>query len=224
MPDAIPSRLIVAGTDTGVGKTVLSALLLVAFDGSYWKPVQSGLEEETDSDAVLRMTGLPSERIFPEAYRLTRPLSPDQSAEIDGVVIERRSLAPPAAERPLVIEGAGGVMVPYSSDLLQIDFFASLDAPLVLAARSGLGTLNHTLLTLEALRMRGIECAGIVMIGAEHPANRASLERWAEAPVIGMIPMLERIDRAALLATYREHFVPVDRWGMEMRESKGDEG
>lgn len=221
MPEMIPPRIIVAGTDTGIGKTVLSALLLLALDGCYWKPVQSGLEDETDSDAVQRMTGLPSERIFPEAYRLTQPLSPDQSAAIDGIVIDRGSLAPPASERPLVIEGAGGLMVPYSNDLLQIDFFASLDAPVVLAARSGLGTLNHTLLSLEALRARGIECVGIVMIGEEHKRNRASLERWADAPVIGMIPMLERIDRDTLSAVYRERFEPVDTWKIEMSGSRG---
>jgi dethiobiotin synthetase len=221
MRDAHLERLIVAGTDTGIGKTVLSALLTLALDGCYWKPVQSGLEEETDSEAVSRMTRLDAERILPEAYRLERPLSPDQSARIDGVTIDLARLAPPRVERTLVIEGAGGLLVPLSDDLLQIDFFASLGAPLVLAARSGLGTLNHTLLSLEASRARGIEVMGIVMIGPEHRLNIGSLERWAGAPVIGMIPPLEAIDRDALLDVYRTSFTQLyhPREHEDMRDS-----
>lgn len=212
MPDVKLPRLIVAGTDTGVGKTVLSALLTAALDACYWKPVQSGLDDETDSEAVLRMASLPPERIFPEAYRLTRPLSPDQSSSIDGVTITLEALRPPDTRRCLVIEGAGGLHVPFNDTALQIDFFARLRAPVVLAARSGLGTLNHTLLSLEALRMRAIRVAGIVLIGPENRGNMDSLERWASAPIVGLIPPLDVINRAALLDVYRQWFIPIERW------------
>jgi dethiobiotin synthetase len=207
-------RIIVAGTDTGIGKTVLSALVTLALDGEYWKPVQSGLEEESDTECVARFTGLPRERFHPEAYRLTRPLSPDQSAGLDGITIERERLIPPSCTRPLVIEPAGGLMVPYSDDLLQIDCFAWWQAPVLLAARSGLGTLNHTLLSIEALRRRAIPVAGIVMIGPEHAMNRASLARWTNVPVIGTVPQAEKIEREWLRAVYNERFLPIDQWSI----------
>ncbi|MEO5929348.1 MAG: dethiobiotin synthase, partial [Candidatus Kapaibacterium sp.] len=191
--------IIVAGTDTGIGKTVLAAMLLLALDGWYWKPVQSGLEEETDTDAVIRMTGLPASRALPEGYRLARPLSPDQSAAYDGVVIDPARLNLPRAGGRLVIEGAGGLMVPLNGNLLQIDLFASWGMPVVLAARSGLGTLNHTLLSVEALRLRGVATCGVVMIGPENMGNRSSLERWAGVPVLGVIPPLARLDRETLI-------------------------
>ena len=244
----IDQNFIVAGTDTGIGKTTLAALLMLALDGRYWKPVQSGMDGETDSEAVLRITGLPADRILPEAYRLTRPLSPDQSARYDGITIDPARLALPnlseapryaggsdavsgrSIERPsndlssdssfishpssLIIESAGGLMVPFNDDLLQIDLFPRWGAPVVLAARSVLGTLNHTLLSIEALRSRAIPLAGIVLIGHEHPDNMATLERWSDAPIVGTIPYLASITRAALLDVYATRFLPIDAWSL----------
>jgi dethiobiotin synthetase len=204
--------LIVAGTDTGIGKTVLSALLTLALDACYWKPVQSGTEEETDSEAVLRMTGLPAARVLPEAYRLASPLSPDQSARIDGVTIDPARLLRPAADRPLVIEGAGGLMVPLSDDLLQIDLFASWKMPLLLAARSGLGTLNHTLLSVEALHARDVDLLGIVLIGTRNAGNLGSLARWCDAPVLGLLPPLEALTPATLMEAWHSGFLPTESW------------
>lgn len=210
--DDLRDGFVVAGTDTGVGKTVLSALLTLALDGEYWKPVQSGLEDETDSEAVLRMTAVAGDRIHDEAYRLKRPLSPDQSARAEGVAINRARIVAPTTARPLVIELAGGLLVPYSDDVLQIDLIAAFERPLVLAARSGLGTLNHTLLSIEALARRGIATAGIVMMGDEHRGNRESLERWSAVPVVGSVPTLTVIDAAALLNVYANHFTPIEQW------------
>jgi len=207
-------RLVVAGTDTGIGKTVLSALMTLALDGRYWKPVQSGLEEETDSDAVRRMTGLPEERFLPEAYRLARPLSPDQSARYDGVEIDPARLAVPPSDRPLVIECAGGVLVPLNDALMQIDQIVSWNAPVLLAVRSGLGTINHTLLTLEALDRRSIPVVGVVMIGPEHRDNIRSISIRTDVPIVGRLPWLERIDRASLLECYTTGFTPVEEWNM----------
>jgi dethiobiotin synthetase len=187
---------------------------VLALDACYWKPVQSGLDGETDSEAVLRMTELPEDRIIPEAYRLTRPLSPDQAGRYDGVVIDPARLTLPPGPPSLIIEGAGGLMVPLNDDLLQVDLFARWGAPVVLAARSGLGTLNHTLLSIEALRSRAIPLAGVVLIGPEHRDNMASLERWTDAPVIGIIPHLDKLTRPALLEVYATRFLPIDAWSL----------
>lgn len=212
MGEIATRHLIVAGTDTGIGKTVLSAMLVAGLDACYWKPVQSGLQEETDSECVLRLAGVPPERIIPEGYRLRMPLSPDQSAHHDGITIDPGRLRLPACERMTVVEGAGGLMVPLNDTLLQIDLFAGWGAPVLLAARSGLGTLNHTLLSLEAMRARGMNVLGVVMIGPEHQGNIRSLERWTDLPVLGTIPPLERLDRAALLDLFNNRFSHLPVW------------
>ncbi len=135
-------RFVVTGTDTGVGKTVFSAALAAALGASYWKPVQSGLEAETDSETVRRLSGLSQDRILPEAYRLKLPASPHIAAAREGIGIEASRLAIPARPGPLVIEGAGGLLVPLAPDLLQIDLFASWGLPVILCALTSLGTIN----------------------------------------------------------------------------------
>jgi dethiobiotin synthetase len=156
---------IVAGTDTGIGKTVFAAALAGALGGYYWKPVQAGLECETDSEAVRRLSGLPQERTPPEAYRLKLPASPHIAAAREGAVIERARLSPPDCQGPLVIEGSGGLLAPLSPGLLPIDLFADWGFPVILCARTALGTINHTLLSLEALARRGIPVHGVAFIG-----------------------------------------------------------
>lgn len=208
------SSVVVSGTDTGVGKTVLSALLTLVGGGMYWKPVQAGSEPETDREAVLRMTGLPPECALAEAYVLREPASPDQAAAYEGVRIERARLALPAGSRGMVVEGAGGALVPLSDSLLQADVFRWWALPVVVAVRTGLGTLNHTLLTLEALRTRSVAVCGIVMIGPHHPANARTLENWAGVPLLGHIPPLLSIGPAELAAVYNERFVPLGQWGI----------
>ena len=161
------ARIVVTGTDTGVGKTVFSAGLAGLLDGFYWKPVQSGLDEETDSEVVARLSGLPAGRVVPEVYRLKMPLSPHRSAEIDGVAIEAARLSLPELPGPLIIEGAGGLMVPLNRQTRFIDIFREWQLPVILCARTALGTINHTLLSLEALRARSIPLLGIAFIGDE---------------------------------------------------------
>src|ERR1700722_7092701 len=147
--------IVVTGTDTNVGKTVFSAGLMRLLDAAYWKPVQSGLEGETDSQAVARLTELP-DRIVAERYRLRTPASPHLAAELDGIRIEPDALALPFSQRTLIIEGAGGLLVPLNRETLFIDLFARWRLPTILCARTGLGTINHTLLSIEALRRRDI--------------------------------------------------------------------
>ena len=172
-------RFIVSGTDTGVGKTVVAAGLAAALGARYWKPVQSGLEDATDSEEVARLTGGQVE-ILPEAYRLVTPCSPHEAARIDGVTIRTEALALPEGEGPLVVEGAGGLLVPLTDSLLTIDQFARWGLPVVLVARTALGTINHSLLSLEALAARRIRCAGVIFSGEANPASEQAIEAFGQ--------------------------------------------
>jgi dethiobiotin synthetase len=205
-------RIVVTGTDTGIGKTVFAAGLTRLLDATYWKPVQAGLGEETDTMVVRRMSGLPPERTLPEAWRLTSPVSPHWAAERDGVTIDPSALVLPSIARPLVIEGAGGLMVPLTRRMLYIDVLARWAAPVVLCARTTLGTLNHTLLSLEALQRRGIPILGVALIGDAHPDNERTLGEFGRVPLLGRLPFLdpllpETLGAAFAAAFRREHFV-----------------
>ena len=193
--------LIVTGTDTGIGKTVLAAGLagrLAAQVGAarYWKPVQAGLDDETDSQTVARLA--PAVTILPEAYRLNTPASPHHAAALDGVTIDPARLALPIGHTPLVVEGAGGALVPLAGDLLFADLIALWGLPVVLAARTALGTINHTLLSLEALRARGITVAGVAFVGAAEPVSEAAIARIGRVRVLGRLGWLDRLTPATL--------------------------
>lgn len=182
--------IVVTGTDTGIGKTVFSAGLAGLLDGFYWKPVQSGLDEETDSEVVARLSGLPAGRVLPEAYRLKSPLSPHRSAEIDGVAIDVAELSLPDLPGPIVIEGAGGLMVPLNRRTRFIDIFAQWQLPVILCARTALGTINHTLLSIEALRARSIPLIGIAFIGEEVADTQRTIVEFGGVPQLGRLPHL----------------------------------
>jgi dethiobiotin synthetase len=202
----VTMRIVVTGTDTGIGKTVFAAGLTKLLDGLYWKPVQAGLDGETDTAAVRRLSGLSPERVLPEVWRLKTPASPHLAAERDGVQIDPAALILPTAERPLIIEGAGGLMVPLTRQVLFIDVFARWGAPVVLCARTALGTLNHTLLSLEALRQRGIPVLGVALIGAAHPDNERTLGAMGGVPILGRLPPLDPLTPKTLQAAFTEAF------------------
>ncbi|RNJ42706.1 dethiobiotin synthase [Mesorhizobium erdmanii] len=184
-------RIVITGTDTGIGKTVFSAGLAGLLDGFYWKPVQSGLDDKTDSEVVARLAGLPSGRVLPEAYRLKSPLSPHRSAEIDAVSIEAAELSLPVVPGPLVIEGAGGLMVPLSRRTRFIDIFEQWQLPVILCARTALGTINHTLLSIEALRTRSIPLIGVAFIGDEAADTQRTIEEFGGVRQLGRLPHLD---------------------------------
>lgn len=198
--------LVITGTDTGIGKTVFSAALAAALDGYYWKPVQSGLDEETDSETVKRLSGLAPSRIFPEAWRLRTPVSPHLSAEIDGVAIDPDAIDLPETDRPLVVEGAGGLLVPLTRQRTYIDVFTRWGRPLILCARTGLGTINHTLLSVEVLRQRHIQIVGIAFIGDELSDTQAIIAEMSGLPVLGRLPMVELLTPESLRRAFRDHF------------------
>jgi dethiobiotin synthetase len=199
-------RIVVTGTDTGIGKTVFSAALTGALDGTYWKPVQSGLDGETDSDIVRRLSGLSTQRILPERYRLVTPASPHLAAEIDGITIDPDRLELPMPPGPLVIEGAGGLMVPLTRELTYLDMFARWRAPLVLCARTTLGTINHTLLSIAAIRARDIPLLGVAFIGDENSDSEQTIAAMGRTRHLGRLPHLPHLDADTLRAAFTAHF------------------
>jgi dethiobiotin synthetase len=204
------TTFIITGTDTDVGKTVFAAALVAALDGYYWKPVQAGLADGNDSQTVTALSGLATERILPEAYRLTTPCSPHRASEIDGITIDPAHLQKPDIDGPLIIEGAGGVMVPMTRDLLAADLFAAWDVPVVLVARTALGTINHSLLSIEALRSRGIEITGIAFIGDANADSEQTICALSKVKHLGRLPRLNPLNRDTLAAAFAANFTLSD--------------
>lgn len=199
-------RFVVSGTDTNVGKTVFSAGLAGALNGYYWKPIQSGFAPEGDKETVMRLSGLPASHILPERYRLTAPLSPHRSAEMDGVVIQPARLTLPEVAGPLVIEGAGGLMVPITREFLQIDLYRKWDLPVILVARTTLGTINHTLLSIAALRMQEIPLHGVAFVGEDNSDNIRTIGEMGEVRVLGRLPHLPQLNAHTLRDAFTTHF------------------
>jgi dethiobiotin synthetase len=199
-------RLVVTGTDTGIGKTVFSAALTNALGGYYWKPVQSGLDEETDSQTVMRLGAVPASRVLPEAYRLKTPASPHLAARLDRISIDPERLTPPETDAPLVIEGAGGLLVPLNDRLLFANMFARWQIPVILCTRTALGTINHTLLSLEALRNRHIPVFGIVFIGDENVETQRIIVEFGGVRSLGRLPQLPAVTPRGLARAFAENF------------------
>ena len=197
---------IVTGTDTGIGKTTVAAMLTLALDACYWKPIQSGTQEETDRQRIQALTALSDDRFLPESYVLSAPLSPHRAAELEGTEIDPKALVIPVSDRNLIVEGAGGLMVPLTRGKLQIDLFAAWMAPIILCARTGLGTINHTLLSIEALRRRNMSLHGLIFIGDHNADNIRAIVEFSGVQLLGHVPLLARVDRAALLSVFAAGF------------------
>ncbi len=195
------TAFVVTGTDTDIGKTVFAAALCAHLGAFYWKPVQAGLDDGGDDSEVTRLGGLCAPRVLPSAYRLRTPCSPHRAAAIEGVAIDPERLDPPEA-RPLVIEGAGGALVPLAGDVLYADIFARWALPVIVVARTTLGTINHSLLTLEALRMRGVPIHGIAFVGEAEEDSEATICRIGRVRRLGRLPLLDPLDHATLSAAF----------------------
>ncbi|MCU0599626.1 MAG: dethiobiotin synthase [Desulfobacterales bacterium] len=209
MPDSFfPREFFVTGTDTGVGKTLVCAILIKGLAAAYWKPVQSGVEETTDTEWLQAVTGLPKSHFMPESYRLTKPLSPHAAAEFDGIRICLDSLnLPQANEFPhLIVEGAGGVMAPINESKFMKDLIKHLNIPVLLVSRSTLGTINHTLLSLQCLRQAGLEVLGVVMNGPQNLINRRAIEFYGKVTVCAEIDIIPAITPHVLLESFAKYF------------------
>jgi dethiobiotin synthase len=208
--------LFVTGTDTGIGKTVVSAALMhryrLAVALRYWKPIQTGIEQDDDTAEVERLGACGAEELETTGIRLPRPVSPHLAARWHGTTIALPSLiesvvhlnpnamdgkpAKPCETIRWIVEGAGGVLVPINETQTMADLIGALGFPVVVVARTALGTINHTLLTLEALRRRVLQVAGVVMVGDRNAENRGAIERYGGVPVLGEMPHFNPLDAA----------------------------
>lgn len=204
----LPPKLFITGTDTDVGKTVVSAMLMAGRGGYYWKPIQTGCREMTDTTTIRGLTALPKHRFLPEAYCLSEPLSPHAAALLDGIQIDVDALRIPDFPdgEPLVVEGAGGVMVPLGPGHFMLDLMRLLELPVLVVARSGLGTINHTLLTLAAIRRAGLTIAGVVLNGEPNPGNRSAIEFFGNIQVVAEVPPLDDLSPKVLSRGFRVFF------------------
>jgi dethiobiotin synthetase len=197
------ARFAITGTDTGIGKTVFAAALTGAIGASYWKPVQAGLDEESDSELVARLSGQP---VLSEAYRLMTPCSPHLAAQIDGVKIDPERFALPHSPERLVVEGAGGALVPLVDELLYADIFARWNLPVIIVARTALGTINHSLMTVEALRSRNVPICGLAFVGDANDDSEQTIVRLSGVRRLGRLGFVEPLDKAGLAKAFAEGF------------------
>jgi len=204
--------LFITGTDTEVGKTVVAAALMHRFRDygplCYWKPIQTGIEVDDDDTATVRMLGTCREaEILDAGIRLPRPLSPHLAARLAGKEIDVELLAQTVETRAgtcsWIVEGAGGALVPINDRYLMIEFMERLRLGVLVVARSTLGTINHTLMTLEALRRRTLPVAGVVMVGDPNPANRESIARFGNIAVVAEMPIFQTLTHAEVAAWAR---------------------
>jgi dethiobiotin synthetase len=204
----LPPRIFITGTSTDIGKTMVSAILMCGTRGRYWKPVQSGSEEMTDTRWIQQVTGLAATHFVPERYLLRRPLSPHAAAALEGVKIalEDFDLPEGAPCDPLIVEGAGGVMVPLNERDLMLDLIVRLALPVVVVSSSRLGTINHTLLTLDKLASRRLEIAGVVMNGPLDDGNRKAIEHYGQTRVIAQLEPLPVVDATVLNRVFQANF------------------
>ena len=190
------NRYFITGIGTGVGKTVMSAILCEALKADYWKPIQSGELENSDTLTVQSLLSHSESKFHPESYRLPEPLSPHASAQRAGIEIDPTRILPPPTDKTLVIEGAGGLMVPLNASTLYIDLIAAFQAEVILVSRHYLGSINHTLLSAESLMLRKIPVKGIVFNGAENPETESVILEMTGFPMLGRIPETHQVDAA----------------------------
>ena len=181
------------GIGTGIGKTIIAAVLVEKLRADYWKPVQSGDLQDSDSIKVKELVSNTKTRFFPETYRLTQPYSPHKSAALDGITIATESFVLPETQNDLIIEGAGGLMVPLNDSFLIIDLIKKSSAEVVLVSRNYLGSINHTLLSIFALKQYQIPVRGIIFNGARDIYSEDYILKSTGIPLLGHLPEFENL-------------------------------
>lgn len=197
MPDK--QHFFVTGIGTEIGKTMVSAALVEKLRADYWKPVQSGDLDNSDSLKVKSLISNAVTKIFPETYRLTQPFSPHKSADLDGMIIEPGKFILPKTDNALIAEGAGGLMVPLNDRFLMIDLIKQLDLEVILVSKNYLGSINHTLLSINALKQYGITVKGLIFNGPEDYYSQDYILQYTSIKLLGHIPDYPLIDKQTII-------------------------
>jgi malonyl-CoA O-methyltransferase len=204
------NQFFITGTDTSVGKTIISAILTLVLNAHYWKPIQSGIIEGlSEQNIVQQLTKLPDEYFFDSVYSLQAALSPDQAAALEQITIDLHRCILPHREKPLIVEGAGGVWVPLNNTQCMMDLIYQLQLPVIIVARGTLGTINHTVLTIEALRKRNIAIAGVVFNGELQSRNQQAIEKWGQVKTLFHVPHFNQIDAITLQQWVKQSLVRI---------------
>jgi dethiobiotin synthetase len=196
--------IFITGIGTDVGKTVVSAIVVEKLKADYWKPIQSGDLDYSDTDKVRKLVSNTKSVFHPEAYRLSQPFSPHKSAALDGIEISLATISPPQTTNQLIIEGAGGLMVPLNDREYIVDLIAQTQAEVILVARTYLGSINHTLLSLELLRSRNLPLKGIIFNGDTDIYTEQAIINFSNARILGRIPQIEQLDSEKIIALGKE--------------------
>jgi dethiobiotin synthetase len=191
--------LFVTGIGTGIGKTLISAILVEKLKADYWKPIQSGDLDQSDTMKVKQLVSNTKSIYHPEAYRLTQPYSPHKSADLDGITIEEAKIKMPVTDNILLIEGAGGLMVPLNDHCLMIDLIVQLNAEVVLVSQNYLGSINHTLLSAETLKQRNVPVKGIIFNGETNPSTEDYILTYTGLKLLGRIPAFDSITAQTII-------------------------
>jgi dethiobiotin synthetase len=191
--------LFITGIGTGVGKTIISAIVTEKLKADYWKPVQSGELDDSDTMKVKSLVSNTQSVFHPEAYRLTQPFSPHKSAAIDKVTIDIQKIITPQTDNLLVIEGAGGLMVPLNDNFLMIDLIKQLNGKVILVSQNYLGSINHTLLSLHALKKYNIPVTGVIFNGVKDIYSKSFILDYSDANDLGHVPQYEKVTKKTII-------------------------
>ncbi len=198
-------QIFVTGISTEVGKTIVSAIITEALEADYWKPIQAGDLDNTDSHKVARMISNKKTKIHPSSYKLKTPMSPHEAARLDGIAIKYDNIKTPDTENILVVEGAGGILVPLSNNTNVVDIIRP-KSHVIVVSRHYLGSINHTLLTLEWLMLKGYDVS-VIFSGDEHPSTESIIVKKTGVSVIGRINEEKVFDKKTI-KKYADKFKP----------------
>lgn len=192
------NRYFVTGIGTGIGKTLISAILTEKLKADYWKPIQSGDLEQSDSLTIKSLLSNTETKIHPEAYCLSQPLSPHLSAKIDGIAMDLADFRLPITNRNLIVEGAGGLMVPLNDNMLILDLIKKLELPVIVVSQNYLGSINHTLLTLNTLKQHQVNIKGVIFNGEANEATESYILNYTKVACLGKVPLIKAINQESV--------------------------